>query len=180
MKKIDQKGFTTVKILIIAVVVMLVVGVFWYLLASKKNTAQDQNQDQTQNDNQRDPEGTTYFTFNEQKVQMPINDKLKDLKISQEKASVYNADDRASVIAAPVLDEGWKCKQTSKTYKGIIGYVTITKQKKRSGPSEPTLTKKIGDYTFGFEQAGESCTDNAVYKEYVAAFKSQFQKLKTY
>lgn len=173
----DKDGFGVLGLIVVLLVIGLVGGVAWYVWRSiDENSQIDTVQNQHVPANQESSSDFLFLTgFN---AQIPINDKTSGLRLGSVGSSGYNEADKSVVIIAPQLDSVWKCETDPDSgLKGSIGTISITMQEKRSGPYEPLVTKKLGDYTFGYEQGGSSCTDSPEYQQLVDAFKAQFDKM---
>ncbi len=163
--KANQKGFSVVEVLIVIIIVGLL-GVVGWLVYDRQN----------KNDTQASSGGfLTLAGFN---AKIPLTDKTSALKLGTISSSSYNEADKSVPIIAPQLDSAWKCEpDPTDNFKGTIGTISITTQAKRSGPYEPLATKKVGNYTFGFEPGGSNCTDSPKYQQLVDTFKNQFEKI---
>lgn len=173
----DKDGFGALGLLIVLLVIGLIGGVGWYAWRSIDEISEtDTVQKQQVPTNQASSSDFLFLTgFN---ARIPIIDKTSGLRLGPVGASGYNEADKSVVIIAPQLDSVWKCEADPDSgLKGSIGTISITMQEKRSGPYEPLVTKKLGDYTFGYEQGGSSCTDSPEYQQLVDAFRAQFDKM---
>lgn len=123
-----------------------------------------------------------YLTIAPWGVRLPLSAKLKSLKLGKIKTSVYSQTDQDVIIIAPQLDSNWNCVEEEEGIKGFIGVISRTSAAKRSGPGSPLITKKVGDYTYGFEELdGSSCTnDPTTYQELVNEFAKVFPSLESY
>lgn len=182
-KTLSQKSRAHIVIIVILVVALLgILGfVFWQNFINKDttnntNTTQNNSPPANQDDN---PEAAkNYLTLAEFNARIPLNDKTQNLKLGSATPSGYNESDKMLPIIAAELDSSWKCEvNPSNNVKGTIGMISVTFQAQRSGPYEPSITKKVGNYTFGFEQSGSNCTDSPEYQQLVDAFKVQFDKI---
>jgi hypothetical protein len=173
----NQKGFSVVEVLLVGVVLAIVGFAGWWAWRAHhkddtggKNPATAQQTPQTQT--------VTYLTLSDYKVRIPLGSTTEKLTLGPV-TPLSNTDSSVSVIA-PQLDNGWKCVADSAGYKGTIGKISITTQTRRSGPSAPVISKKIGNYTYGFEPGAANCTDSAQYQQLIDAFKVQFAQMATY
>jgi hypothetical protein len=186
LNKQGQSGNST----LIAVILVLVLGVAalagWYVWDRNKlvnnnstNNTQQANTEKANNQTSNTENDYGYLELSEYRVRIPLNEDTKGLKLGSIKSSTYNQNDKLVAIIAPELDNSWSCTQTE-DYKGTIGNISITSQIKRSGPYDPLVTKKLGDITYGYEQAGTNCTKESFYQTLVDEFKNQFQKIEVY
>lgn len=184
--KATQKGFSVVEMLIVIVIVGLLGAVGWlaYTRQSKGKNAAPNTTNSEQTSTTQSTQGNTQSSSNnflilaDFNAKIPLNDKTSGLKLGSVSSSSYNEADKSVPIIAPQLDSVWKCEaDLDGNFKGTIGMISITTQAKRSGPGEPLVSKKVGNYTFGFEQGGANCTDSSEYQQLVDAFKAQFEKI---
>ena len=180
--KINQKGFGLVEILIVIVIVGLLVAMGWlvYSRSTQNQTQTDSKQTSANPDISTDATSnpTNYLTLTDFNVRIPLDDKTDGLKLGSVSSAGYNETDKSVAIIAPELDNAWKCEANPDgDFKGTIGMISITTQATRPGPSEPLVSKRVGDYTFGFEPGGANCTDSPQYQQLIDAFKIQFGKI---
>lgn len=182
-KTLSQKGSAHVVIIVILVIALLgALGfVFWQNfidedISHNADTSETtKNNQDTQTDNHTSPLG--YLTLTDYNVKIPLNEETGSLKLGPVTSSGYNETDKSIAIIAPELDSTWKCEtDPNGSFNGTIGVISIT-QAEKSGPYEALVTKKVGNYIFGFEQGGSNCTDSPKYQQLVDAFKIQFGKL---
>ncbi len=189
--KISQKGFGSVEVLIVVVVIALIGGAGWYVLHSKDSktktattavTTKTKTTPATDTTKTTTPAVTTaYLTLDSYKVRIPLNDATSKLKLGTVGEGGYGGGDKSVAIIAPELDSVWRCAvDPGDTFKASIGIISITSAAKRAGPYEPAATKKIGTYTYGFEPAGGDCTNIPGYQTLVDAFKVQFEQIQAY
>lgn len=168
---IKQKKIVEVLMVLIVIAFLVVGGI--YLSKYQK--------DNNQTNNTVDVKTTNYLVLENYKVRIPYSDELDNFKLGTESVSSYDVNDKFIEILAPELDADWTCEPDPATKnKGTIGSISITKQEKRAGEYEPIATKKIGEYTFGFEPSGGGCTDNPKYPELIDAFAKQFENLESF
>lgn len=178
----NQKGFSVVEILVVIVVVGLLVAVGWLVYdrqsKNKNDTPKTTNSEQSTTPQNTQASPSNFLTLADFNAKIPLNDKTSGLKLGSVSSSSYNEADKSVPIIAPQLDSVWKCAANPDgNFKGTIGTISVTTQTKRSGPYEPLVSNKVGNYTFGFEQGGSNCTDSPEYQQLVDAFKVQFEKL---
>lgn len=179
--------------------------VLWYIQAMKRlvwiilaailiagggyaawQSTQDKNTNVTTNpsaQNQpKDPsEGGKYLLLEEHKLRIPLADKIRNLKLGAITQSSYSQEDKSTSIIAHELDESWTCTPNPfDGTKGAIGEISITRSTRRAGPGQPTVSKQVGAYIFGFEVGGSNCTANPLYQELVDTFKTQFLLAEAY
>lgn len=181
--KHNQKGFSAVEVVIMLVIIGLIGATGWYVWQQRnKNTATPtQNTSSINPNSQIDDQSDSikYLTLTDFKARIPLNDKTSGLQLGSVSTSGHNEADKNVEIIAPELDDSWTCEAVDGV-KGSIGSISVTTQKKRSGPGEPAVAKTIGDYTFGFEPGGANCTDSPQYQQLVDAFKVQFDQIQAY
>lgn len=175
----NEHGFSAVEVLLSVVIIGLVGFVAWYVWQAQQtsNTASTQSQQQT---SETTIPPSAYLTLADYKVRIPLNDKTGSLSLGDTKVSGYSDGDKTVAILAPELNDKWTCGAGTDGQRGTIGSVSITSQEKRSGLGEPVVSKKVGDYTYGFESGGANCTASPQYDELVDAFKIQFQQIEAY
>lgn len=183
--KANQKGFSVVEILIVVVIIGLLGAVGWlvYNRQNSSNQSAGKSQSRQSSSAQTDTQTSSsdYLVLADFKVRIPLDDKTSGLKLGTVRASEYSQTDKMVPILAPELDSSWECEaDPSDNFKGSIGMISITTQTKRSGPYEALATKRVGDYTYGFETTGSNCTDNPTFQKLVDAFKVQFDKMQAY
>lgn len=176
MEKIRKK-ISLVEGLLILVIIGLVGYAGWYSRDYNHRNNNGGISSQESSSNSTD----TFLDLSTTHARIPLNAKTSGLRLGQVMPTNYNAKDKSVAIIAPELDSVWTCSaDPAEKFKGTVGRVSITEQVKRSGPSEPLVSKKVGKYTYGYETGGSSCTTSAKYKELVDAFKLQFAKLESY
>lgn len=184
--KINQKGFGAVEVIIVLVVVGLIGGAGWYVWQKNKDndsTKTTQNDRPSKSENKpaeqsQQTSASNFLVLTDFNAKIPLDDKTSGLKLGAVKQSAYSEADKSVPIIASQLDSVWKCEvDADGNFKGTIGTISITTGVKRAGPQEPLATKKVGNYTFGFEQGGANCTDSPEYQKLVDAFKVQFEKI---
>jgi len=157
----DKKSFVELLIVLAVVGIIAAVGVTWLVYGNRaKNDGQISSND--------------FLVLEDFNVRIPLDDKTSGLILGSVSSGYDN--DKSVAIIAPQLDGEWKCESDSTNdSKGTIGTISVTTQANRSGPYEPLATKKVGNYTFGYEQGGSNCTDSPEYQQLVDAFKAQFE-----
>jgi len=175
--RIEEQG-SIAHVVIVIVVVIAVLGllgfVFWQNFMNNRATSSD--------DAARTYTAETkYFTIEGYNVRIALTSELSGLKAGAIQASGYSEADKFVPILARELAAEWTCVADEDGGKGLIGSISITDQYKRSGPYEPVATKKVGNYTYGFEEQGANCAgDVEAYNKLVAEFKEQFSQLESY
>lgn len=176
-----EKGFGVVEILLVILVIGLVIALGWNFYNNRSTKSETSNSSQGANASGTSSNSSVqYLTLKDFKVRIPLSDKTSKLTLGTVGVSSYNQSDKAVSVLAPELDASWTCESTNGE-KGTIGTISITTQAVRSGPNQPLVTKKIGNYTYGFESTAANCTsESATYQELVDAFKVQFESIEAY
>lgn len=127
---------------------------------------------------QESAEGSTkYLNIRDWKVRMSISDTLSGLKIADEE-SAFAPTDKAVKVLAPMLNSGWLCSGDTEA---SIGSISRTTNAVRSGSYAPLATKRIGEFTYGYEATPTSnCTSDPKYQELVKEFTAAFNSLENY
>jgi len=181
--KHKQSGFSAIVLLFVVLVVVGVSTAAWYVWrATQKDDSaggpQSTSKDGTASPSQDKP--VAYLMIPEQHVRLPLNDELSGIRAGKFGVSPLHASDQSVPIVAPELDDDWTCEAAKDGTKGTLGYISITSQLKRAGPGDPAASKRIGDYTYGFEPGGSGCTKSSKHQELTDAFKKRFQLLEAY
>jgi hypothetical protein len=178
----DENHKSRVLLLSILLALLLVTacGGGWYLWHKNKTSEPQETALISPLSLEKTDSNTKYFTIVGYNVRLPLTDELADLKEGATVSSIYEKSDLAIEILAPQLDKDWGCAGNSGNSKGTIGNISITKNAKRAGPGAPATSKKIGEYTYGFEPGGSNCTKNPKFAELVSDFTLQFDLLESF
>lgn len=181
--KQNQSGFSPLVLLVAVLVFVGVSTAAWYVWQATQNGSSSENGPQADSSSSSSPdEGKPvgYFLIPDKHVRLPLNEELSGIKSGRIGVSPLHASDQSVPIIVPSLDAGWTCEADRDGFKGTIGNVSISSQFKRSGPGDPAASKRLGDYTYGFEPGGASCTASEQYQKLVNAFKDRFRLLEEY
>jgi hypothetical protein len=190
----DQRGIAGLEAILILIIVGIIGFTGWYVWNSRQQT--DKNLVNATSASKNLPEYKKaissnsssqsfvlvqdgYLSIPDWRVRIPVTPAMLDFKTNTPKTSAYSKSDQFVDIITPSLDTGWRCLE-DQGFKGSIGGISRTTQSKRAGPYEPLATKRIGNYTYGFEPGGSNCTSDANYQKLVDAFKVQFNSLDSY
>jgi hypothetical protein len=171
-----QRNFT-----ILTTVIIMSLAISFGVFYSHRHTQQQSKLATVSTKTEVNTAPVAYLTIPNQQIRIPLIQGTTNLTVGNVQSSPYDTSDKALTILAPELDSNWECADASGTKgKATIGSISITTQSKRAGPGTPAVSKRIGNYTYGFEPAGEKCTKSTNYSVIVASFERQFSLIEAY
>ncbi len=180
MKKLNTRAFGVVEVLILVLLLGVLAGGGWYIWHASRDKKTDSSTTRSTENKQPEIAADDYLTLTSFSVRLPLTSELSKLKLGAVQSSPYDENDKAIAVLAPQLEENWSCAPDANGEMAAIGMISVTKKEMRAGPSEPTVTKKIGVYTYGFEPITEGCTEDEAFGQLQSAFAKQFEKLEAY
>lgn len=180
--KQNQSGFSPLVLLVVVLVFVGVATAAWYVWRATAGNDNDGSQSSSgaSSDEAEEDRSGGYLMIPSKHVRLPLSKELSGIMAGRVGVSSLHASDQSVPIIVPALDAGWTCEADESGFKGSIGNISISSQVKRSGPGDPAASKRLGDYTYGFEPGGSNCTTNEQYQKLVDAFKKRFKLLESY